>query len=609
MQDGVLRLDFTATLAMWYPDGDSRPGIAVEAFGETGQPPMVPGPLVRATLGIEIIMTVRNALTRDTITYSVDVGDAHDSVVVGPGATGTMRVRPARAGTFLYRAMTSTPLARSLGVGGLLGGAVVIDSANAASPPNDRVFVLQAATDGQIANIGIPMYPRTVWAMNGRAWPNTERLAATVGDSVHWRIVNIGKDGHPMHLHGFYFSVDAVDGATNSLRNMEPPTAKVVTARLVGFTTMAMTWVPERAGNWLFHCHFAEHVAPHGALGGESPGPGVERIGVWPAGTRHADAADHASTGMAGLVAGIVVKERKGTRVAATPAPRRTLRLVAVKDAGFADSEPSLRYVLANPGQRRVEAWPGMSVPLSLIRGEPVAITIVNTTTEATSVHWHGIELDSYSDGVAGFSGSGTKLSPLIAPGDSFVARFSPPRAGTFMYHSHVDEPRQHRAGLVGPLIVREPAADSALDVALLFKIARAHPSPIRGAVSPPFETNGKVDPDTLRLRVGRAYRLRLMALQSEYPAIEATITARADSSYTNPQDRQLEQWTPLAKDGADLPAGAPGIRSARDARQLMSMGETYDFEFTPRRAGNLRLELRVGGRLASRTPIRVDQP
>ena len=44
-------------------------------------------------------------------------------------------------------------------------------------------------------------------------------------------------------------------------------------------------------------------------------------------------------------------------------------------------------------------------------------------------MHWHGIELESYYDGVAGFGGSARRVTPVIAPRDSFYARFTPPRA------------------------------------------------------------------------------------------------------------------------------------------------------------------------------------
>lgn len=599
LRGGVLDIELVAALAMWHPDGDSRPGIPVEAFAEPGKPPQVPAPLIRVTQGTEIRVSVRNALPIDTLTYSIDIGDTRDTVVIAPGSTGTLRVRPARAGNFFYRATTSTTLGRALRVGGMLAGALVVDSVGSTRRPRDRIFVIQVAADEQIGRIGIPLYSRSVWAINGRSWPSTERLAASVGDSVRWRVINLTSDGHPMHLHGFYYSVDAVDGRSASLAAMEPPSPRVVTARLAAFTGMSMTWVPERAGNWLFHCHFADHVVPHGPLGGEAPAPGVDRIGVWPSRANHAASSDHAATAMAGLITGIVVRDSRATRATVTTAAPRRLRLVAIQDPEFPDSQPSLRYVLDDPRNPngRAEAWPGLSVPISLTRDEPVAITIVNQMKEPTSVHWHGIELDSYADGVPGFSGAGTRLSPLIAPSDSFVARFTPPRSGTFMYHSHVDEPRQQRAGLVGALIVRDAAhADTALDLTFLFKLARH-----RG--NGPFEINGRLNPDTLRLRVGQTYRVRLIALQNEFPYISVALTARADSAFAAVPDEQVAQWIPVAKDGAEL---AAQYRVPRLAIQRMSMGEIYDFEFVPEQTGNLRLELRVMGRLARRTPILV---
>src|SRR5215472_1835324 len=75
--------------------------------------------------------------------------------------------------------------------------------------------------------------------------------------------------------------------------------------------------------------------------------------------------------------------------------------------------------------------------PVLLTRGEPVEIEVKNETTHATSIHWHGIELESYYDGVPGWTGSGRQITPAIAPASSFVARMAPPRAGTFIYHTH----------------------------------------------------------------------------------------------------------------------------------------------------------------------------
>jgi FtsP/CotA-like multicopper oxidase with cupredoxin domain len=91
---------------------------------------------------------------------------------------------------------------------------------------------------------------------------------------------------------------------------------------------------------------------------------------------------------------------------------------------------------------------------LVLEKDEPVAITVVNQSQMPAAVHWHGIELDSYPDGVPGWSGSGSSVLPAIAPNDSLTVRFTPPRAGTFMYHSHFDEFGQIASGLYGSIVV-----------------------------------------------------------------------------------------------------------------------------------------------------------
>ena len=103
-----------------------------------------------------------------------------------------------------------------------------------------------------------------------------------------------------------------------------------------------------------------------------------------------------------------------------------------------------------------------VSIPgptLVLRRGEPVEITLVNRLSEGTAIHWHGMELDSYYDGVHGFSGAGARVTPLIAPGGTFVVRFTPPRTGTFIYHTHLHDNRQLPSGLYGALLVVDPGA------------------------------------------------------------------------------------------------------------------------------------------------------
>jgi FtsP/CotA-like multicopper oxidase with cupredoxin domain len=205
-------------------------------------------------------------------------------------------------------------------------------------------------------------------------------------------------------------------------------------------------------------------------------------------------------------------------------------------------------------------------------------------------VHWHGIELESYFDGVAGFSGGSGKVSPAIAPRDSFEARFTPPRAGTFIYHPHADEVRQQEAGLSGAIVVLDnPAAyDAAHDLVLLVS------SPRRSADGQTVFLNGTNAPPPRDLRVGERYRLRVVNIHTYRPSMVARLM----------RDTTLLEWRAVAKDGRDLP---PDQATMRPAVQQSGNGETYDFEFTPTKPGDLRFTMSsaVGVRLVS-MPIQV---
>ena len=608
LRDGVLTVELDAQTVIWRPNGDSLPGMTLPAFAEMGKRPSVPGPLLRVPQGTEIRASVHNSLADETLTLHVsamvrgaDYEQPGDSVIVPPGTTRELRFRVSAPGNYFYRGTTESPYSVRAGMRGLLVGALIVDAANDVRPHRDRIFVITMSPDS-IAAAPATTPGFATFAINGRSWPHTERIAATEGDTLHWRVINTSNDIHPMHLHGFYYRVDTLVGPRNGTQGQGASGRMVVTERMAPFTAMSLTWIAERPGNWLFHCHFQLHLVPDSARP-----QGIELAGA-AAESQHemSDTANHALTGMAGLVLGINVAPRTGLRARAEPVrDGRRLRLVAVKDPGFPDSAPSMRFILEEPGAAtpRLESRPGFSPTISLTRGEPVSITVVNRLTERTAVHWHGIELQSYYDGVAGFSGAGTHLAPTIAPGDSFVARFTPPRSGTFMYHSHVDDVRQHSAGLVGPLIVRDAPGRPAEDEAIFF---------LKGTrdwrVSPnPLEINGTLDPDTVVARVGRPVRFRFISLAMVNPNATVWLTARPDSSFPNIRDTMVVNWRLVAKDGADVPESA---RTMRLARQIIAMGETYDFEFVPRERGNLRVEVRSAGargRLLVRAPVRVE--
>jgi FtsP/CotA-like multicopper oxidase with cupredoxin domain len=225
---------------------------------------------------------------------------------------------------------------------------------------------------------------------------------------------------------------------------------------------------------------------------------------------------------------------------------------------------------------------PGPTIILE--RGKPVSITVVNHLREPTAVHWHGMELESYYDGVADFSGQGTRIAKAIAPGDSFVARFTPPRSGTFMYHPHADETRQQQAGLTGALLVVDSLArfDSVHDEVLLLTVPRATASAAKVLI------NGSLAPDALQLHVGERYRLRIVDVHTFRPSMIVRLL----------RDSTPVMWRAVAKDGMDLPDDRATMRRAV---QQMGNGETYDFELAPTEPAVLRLTVSaaVGALLA----------
>ena len=85
--------------------------------------------------------------------------------------------------------------------------------------------------------------------------------------------------------------------------------------------------------------------------------------------------------------------------------------------------------------------------------GEDVVIHVTNHMDEPSSVHWHGILVPGYMDGVKDLNGY-----PGIEPGQTFTYRFTVRQSGTYWYHSHTNG--QEQDGLYGALIIRPKGVD-----------------------------------------------------------------------------------------------------------------------------------------------------
>jgi FtsP/CotA-like multicopper oxidase with cupredoxin domain len=589
MRGAVREIRLEAQIAKWLPDDAVDSAMTVHAFAMRAGVPVIPGPLVRVMQGDSVRLTVVNTLEDSSLVlHGLPTGEVTgdstiiDSLRVAPGERRVVTFVAGTPGTFTYWGTTTgTPFGARSGIDSQLTGAFIIDPIGVAPDTSERIFVI-TMLDVLPDTTKPPGTTNDLFdvAINGKSWPFTEEVEYTVGETVRWRWVNGGYIAHPMHLHGFHFRRTAKGNGSTEAFDAEPP--HLVTELMRPRSTFRMEFVPTRAGNWLFHCHMLGHITPF-----------PER----PDSVRHLthDAAEHARTSMSGLVMGVKVHPRAGeTATVAEPGvPATTLRLLAQE--AKRDTNPRLKpargFVLQRGAEPRADSIEIPGTPLILTRGERVGITVVNRLPQHTSVHWHGMELESYFDGVAGYSGADAQRSPFVAPGDSFTVTFTPPRAGTFMYHTHMEEEPQLHYGMFGAMLVMEPGErhDPRTDRTFILGTALGD-----GSFFPVL--NGRRAWDApMEFRVGTTYRLRLINIQAIIPVIVALQSS----------DSTFMQWTAHAKDGADLP---PSMRLAGNSVVTLGVGETYDFLWTPRRAQDLAIRVRSAGPEPGelRLPVRV---
>jgi FtsP/CotA-like multicopper oxidase with cupredoxin domain len=571
LENGVLTLHLELTSGDWYPEADGGPSMKVDALAEEGKAPQIPGPLLRVPEGTEIHASFHNLLPATAVIYGMHQrpGDAKDVIQVPPGETRELRFLAGQGGTYQYFASAGGEMrnGRPFRDDSQLHGAFIVDRPGTVT--NDRVFVI-----GAWRSETAPIVSNDVLVINGKSWPHTERLNYSMGEEVRWRWINASDVNHPMHMHGSYYRMDSSgDGERDQIFSPEEQRTGV-THILAPGSTMATFWaaVP---GRWVFHCHFVAHISPTSTVANAY------------AGTPEL-AHQHGPNHMGGLVLGITVSGDRPQVV--THGRVRKLRLLVRERPAVNGVPAGFGYQLMESHHHFPNEASAPGPPIILERGRPVEITVVNQLHEATAVHWHGMELESYYDGVVGWGARGADLTPTIEPGKSFCVRFTPPRAGTFIYHTHFDDELQLGRGLYGPLIVLDPGEKFDPSTDQIF-IVSARGGRRSGDPKIPLTLliNGSAEPPTMRWRAGQPYRIRLIDITN---AILGSLTFGGQEG--------LVQWRAHSKDGADLP---PAQAVVKDAKLTLGPGETYDFEFRPRDPENLTLEFK-----ANALPIKISQ-
>ena len=594
LSGGTLTLSLDIVEAGYQPEGEHDPVVRVLAFAEPGKAPQVPGPLLRAPVGTMVRLTLRNrsdsAVMLGGLRRSMPAD--RDTVHIAAGATRDITFRLDRVGNFFYWGVIEglSSFDERNWLDSQLTGALVVDSAGAPPPSaQERVWLITE---------WFHPFPKTrtfesALTFNGKAWPYNERLTFTQGDSVHFRVINAAAVEHPLHLHGFYFRV-ARHGGTRADTVVPPALQPLQNMRLIPIGgSLSLSFAPTTPGNWVFHCHFAGHVGEIVSLH-DSP----EAFTVPSADGDHAMPAHDMPGGhtMRGLVIGMHITPAANYKEPVV-ANRRTINLLIQKRPnGLVGGQTAYGFVLQSGTE--VPARDSVRIPgpvLELKRGEPVRILVKNNMDEPSGVHWHGLEIESFPDGVPGFSGIGDRIMPPIPPGESFAAEFTPPRSGTFPYHSHLHEMRQIGSGMYGAIIVSDAPRDTTRDHLI---VAGGGGLPVFYKQAPNFLlVNGSVLPEPLHMTVGDTNRLRIVSIHAD-----EVLHFRFGTK------TQAARWMPLAKDGADLPIG---LRGERSAVLSMGPGETADFTYVPKRAGRMMVEVWIGAgqRVALPVDVRARSP
>jgi len=567
LENGVLTLHLEIRTGAWRAEADDGPQLFVQAFGEAGHPAQIPGPLIRMSVGTTVHVTIANKLDKKATVFGLNTrpGDAQAGVDLAPGESHEWNFEAGAPGTYYYWART-TDSKRPLFADAHLNGAYIVDPAGLVTP--DRLFVINVL----IAPADVLHDDFEVVSINGKSYPYTEPLEYTEGETIRWRVINPSFAEHPMHLHGAFYQLLSIGDSESETAYAEGDRQWVVTENLQSGHTMMLEWKPEHIGRWLFHCHFQAHISSDERVPVLLAASPREVTGPRPDVHEHHDSMTGMND-MAGLVLVINVKPAKN------PAPPRpagpTLRKLdlVVEPSSASGKSPTFSCAVREGKKIVASEDKSMGPSIVLTRGEPAEITVLNHLERPTAIHWHGLELDSYYDGVIG-GGTANQVTPAILPGDSFTARFTPNRAGTFIYHTHAAEPNQLSGGIYGALIVLEPGElfDAEHDRILVLG------SRDESFFATRLTLNGAEQPNPMVFNRGVKYRLRLINMGADLAA-----------NFLLGSKEQPATWSAVAKDGATLPTR---LAKSGDASFHIASGETYDFEFKSDTAGEIPLQV-----------------
>ena len=234
------------------------PGRVLDLWGFNGS---APGPTILANEGDRVRIVFDNHLPEPTSInwHGLELPIEMDGVPgigqqpVKPGGRFIYEFSLHQNGTFFYHShMAMQEMA------GMLGGFLIYPR-TPYTPAVDKDFLILLQEYAVLPNSTIPntMNMEFNWlTFNGKSSPASTPLIVRQGERVRVRLVNLGMDHHPIHLHGFTFWVTGHEGA----RLPEALWARGNTTLVGVAQARDFEFIADRTGDWMLHCHLPHHM-------------------------------------------------------------------------------------------------------------------------------------------------------------------------------------------------------------------------------------------------------------------------------------------------------------------------------------------------------------
>ena len=265
---------------------DLIPGRVMDGWGFNGS---IPGPTIRVTEGDRVRLVVENRLPEPFSMHwhGLEIPNEMDGMpgisqdAIPPDGRFVYEFTLKQNGTFFYHSHMA--MQEMMGLIGLF----IIHPRRAHAPRVDRDYGIILQEWALLPNNTVPnsLAMEFNWlTLNGKAGPATTPILVKLGERVRIRIVNLGMDHHPMHLHGHQFYVTGTEGGRIRTTAIEP--ANTV---LVGVAQARdIEFVADNPGDWHFHCHLPHHmmnqmasmVGPLMTSHANAPRPGTAEAGM-----------------------------------------------------------------------------------------------------------------------------------------------------------------------------------------------------------------------------------------------------------------------------------------------------------------------------------------